>query len=61
MDPSHWLLAVTTVRSELNEVDPSFSSLVELGRGSFLLQVHLKDPPATSPRCYPLQQTPNSQ
>lgn len=57
---SHWLLAVTTVRFELNEVDPSFYSLVGLGRDIFLLQVHLKDPPAISPRRYPIQQTPSS-
>lgn len=48
---SHWLLAVTTVRLELNEVHPSFYSLVLLGRDIFLLQVHLKDPPALSPHC----------
>lgn len=55
---SHWLLAVTTVRLELNGVDPSFYSPVELGRDIFLLQVHLQDPPTISPRCYPNSANP---
>lgn len=59
MDPcSHWLLAETTVRLQLNQVDCSFYSLAGLGRDIFLPQVHLKDPPAISPHCYPIQQTP---
>lgn len=57
---SHWPLAMTAVSLEISEVDPSFYILLELDRDIFSLQVHLSDPPATSPHCHPIQQTPDS-